>query len=668
MSKMLFDTLTDTLRDELSKQLSPAALTVFCSLAPDINAIYRISSLKNDVTPRDIAIIRQLMDFGKKFVGDSVHSLHEVERNKACWEVFKQANLECGQQNENFEHLDRDVMITLDLIQKDIEKAFWKHAESEKFEFAWGGSDENSLIPIAGFSSGPGSCCGVKGVSVLEKYREKWSVSSELGLKYLQVLRKIWKPMHDLPNYVASMRSVIKATFVLKRYDISRLIAPQLNGDLILQFPVESCLRGMLKFMHIDLATQQDKNRALARKGSMHDNLDIYDHSLNRRRLRPCTIDLSSASDLIGTMLIKYCFPVPLFNYMEMCRSKQLSASMFKGDKKQVVDLHMMATMGNAYCFPMQTIFFCALVRAVYYRLGLPLELNGAPTYGVYGDDIIVDVTAFDYIVKTLRCLKMQPNEKKCFSHMLFRESCGGDYFSGYDVRPIYLEDLYDDCHRYSAINRLIDWSARHSVKLDNTITLLLGAVNSKILVPLNSGPHEGLRVPEAAIRFMPSDWRRSIVSIALVDKSFYYRSQVVCSYTRIAHDHDCYEAWPSVERQRTMMSSYQYSSLTPTVNKKCVSLTTAGSSMFPFLRGGISQLLSNDHLGEVIDRSIDNPTRVERVCKTVANWNQSEEYYAPTYVQFISNSLLLYCSVLARCIQPVKVFVGNKYYPLLPR
>lgn len=190
MSTMLFDVYSDKVQSELSNQLSAPALTVFCALAPDINAIYRVCSLKSDVSNRDMAIIRQLLDFGKKFTGESKNAIHEIERNRNCWSVFKQANLECGLQNENFANLDKDSMMTLDLIQKDIEQAFWKHSESEDFEFAWGGQGGNTLIPIAGFSSGPGSCCGTQGVSLLEKYRGVWHVSADVGKRRREINTK----------------------------------------------------------------------------------------------------------------------------------------------------------------------------------------------------------------------------------------------------------------------------------------------------------------------------------------------------------------------------------------------------------------------------------------------------------------------------------------------
>lgn len=660
MSKPLFDTLSDNLQFELSNQLSEAALSVYNALAPDINAIYKVASASPEISNRDLAIIRQILDFHKKFVGESVNSVHEIKRNQECWSVFKQANLRCGQQNENFESLDIDTMITLNLIQKDIEQAFWKHSESENFEFAWGGEGENTLIPIAGFSSGPGTCCGTQGVSLLEKYRGVWHATTDLGKKYLQVLRKISKPIHDLPKFVVKIKSVIKATFVLKRYDISRLIAPQLNGDILLQYPMESCLCHMLKYFGIDLVTQQGINRELARKGSLFDNNDIFEHSLRRRRFRPCTIDLSSASDLIGTILVKFSFPIPVFNYMEMARCDTMKAVFYQGDKGETVRLNMMATMGNAYCFPMQTIWFCAAVRAIYFRLGLPLEIDGTPTYGVYGDDIILDITAYDYMIKFLQNLEMQPNPKKCFSHGLFRESCGGDYFNGYDIRPVFIEELSDDCHLYSAINRLVDWSAQHSVSLTHTIGLLMSKLSVKTIVPLNCGDHQGLRVPECYIPILPEHWKRNFWCVASVDKSFYLHIRWTERYPYVP----CVVMPPSlstVNRGRTLMSEYRYLELDRASAKKIVGLDMTGDSMLPFLRGGISQLVKIDCLAEVVSRDREDECGVEGLYKSVPNWDRSENDFSPSYIKYMGNTLLHLTYVLARVVRSAEVFAREE-------
>ena len=57
----------------------------------------------------------------------------------------------------------------------------------------------------------------------------------------------------------------------------------------------------------------------------------------------------------------------------------------------------------------------------------------------MYGDDIIVPSNASADAVAVLRAFGFTPNARKTFTTGSFRESCGGDYFMGYDVRSVYI-------------------------------------------------------------------------------------------------------------------------------------------------------------------------------------------------------------------------------------
>jgi len=616
MRVQLFDTFTTIMENELKNQLSPYALTVFNELSDEINAIYRIASISDKITSRDIAIIRQINDIRKNFIGESVNGLSKEDRDNACWQTFLNANDECAQQNLNFESLSLGTMHALEIARLDLDKVFWAHVESEESEFAW--DYANNLIPISGFSTGPGSCTGVVGTSVLEKYRATWSTSALKGKKYLEYLRKVSKPIKDLPFFAVEIVVAILASLVPKNSETSRLVAPQLNGDLYLQYPAESFLRSMLRYFRIDLETQQQKNRDMARNGSLFDNCDIYDHSFKRRKIRYCTIDLSSASDLIGIELCKYLFPVPLANYMLAVRSDFITRS----QKDTMVELHMMATMGNAFCFPMQTLVFLALVRAVYKQLNLPLEVDGIPSYGVYGDDIIVDVTAYDPLCKLLSSLKMKPNLKKCFSTGFFRESCGGDYFQGYDVRPVFCQNLRDDCSKYSLINRLVDWGVSHSVCVSECVGYLLSTITIKTVVPMDRGTHQGLRTPAAALAYLPREWRRQLECTALLDRNAYTyyvsRETVIDNF---------FSVWRNRDDLKRVGSSNGFTPVTPhnlyletryylldkVSPSKSLRLSKKEVSTFPFLRGGIQQskLSKTDELRATEGRQFGCSARV---------------------------------------------------------
>jgi len=577
----LFTKINATVGNELLNQLSQPARNLFPSIQGDNNLLYRVAETHPGVTPRDVAIIRQMNDFGKRFIGDS-DSKSQYTRDLKAWDNFKYANERARVQSENFENLDSDVMETLERARIYITEAFWASMEKENspFLFSW---RKEHLIPVGGFSSGPGVCTDVRGKSLLEKFSGSVHASTVDGIAYLKFLRKVSKPFHDLPNYAAELRASIKATFVPKDLARSRLIAPQLNGDLTLQYPACNLLEDMLNSFNIDLSVQQMINREMARKGSLFDNLDAIECHLKSRSVRFCTIDLVSASDIVGVNLVKFLLPPPLFNYLMACAPTQLC---WLGAKtaadKEPVKLSMMATMGNAFCFPLQTIVFASIVKALYSRLGLLMKNDNVSTFSVYGDDIIVDVTAYKYVIKTLESLNMQPNQKKSFSHGLFRESCGADFFNGYDVRPISFETLSDDCDRYSLLNRLLDWGARHFVSFELTTLVICSALKHKCVVPMDFSPHRGLRIPEAIIPLLSRNWKKNLGCSALIDKS------IVFSYFAKRH----------FSRTSNVYQLYHICCLERDARKNIVDLKrTTGTSLLPFLRGGIRQLKGDKFL-----------------------------------------------------------------------
>jgi hypothetical protein len=140
-----------------------------------------------------------------------------------------------------------------------------------------------------------------------------------------------------------------------------------------------------------------------------------------------CTIDLSSASDSIATEVVRNLLPPNWFYLLDRVRSK------FFRYNDEVKPYHKFCSMGNGFCFPLQTIIFLAACHA---------SGAGKPgiDYRVYGDDIIVRKSVFESVIALLAQLGFDVNKDKTFGSGPFRESCGADYFSGVDVRPVYLD------------------------------------------------------------------------------------------------------------------------------------------------------------------------------------------------------------------------------------
>lgn len=211
-----------------------------------------------------------------------------------------------------------------------------------------------------------------------------------------------------------------KITFVPKTAKTHRSIAVEPSLNSFLQKGVDNFMRQRLKRIGIDLSDQV-KNVDLARHGSAQwDQHDPF-----------CTLDLSSASDSLSTGLCKRVLPNSWFRFLNDIRS-----SSFLLDGAQY-PYHKFCSMGNGFCFPLETLIFAASCHAV--GAG-----NPGSDFLVYGDDIIVRRSSYTELVSLLGEIGFCVNERKSFSTGPFRESCGGDFFAGEDVRPFTLDFALD--------------------------------------------------------------------------------------------------------------------------------------------------------------------------------------------------------------------------------
>jgi hypothetical protein len=225
-------------------------------------------------------------------------------------------------------------------------------------------------------------------------------------------------------SHLFAMRGKIvpgaNGTSVPKDTETDRFIAiePMLNG--MAQQGLRAVLEKRLRRWGITL-DDQSRNRELCALASLFGfSPEGY-----------ATIDLSSASDTIVTVLVEYLLPRRWFSLLDAARCPVVS---IKGG--EVPGYSSFSTMGNATTFPLQCLIFASLVRAC-------VRLTGGGDYRVYGDDIILPVSASGILLEVLRFLGFIPNVKKSFITGFFRESCGGDYYNGEDVTPVLLKE---DC------------------------------------------------------------------------------------------------------------------------------------------------------------------------------------------------------------------------------
>lgn len=230
----------------------------------------------------------------------------------------------------------------------------------------------------------------------------------------------------------------------------------------------------------ISLSSQPEFNRLLAQLGSRTGAFG--------------TIDLKSASDCIALGFCEEFLPAGIMAWLKISRSPVTVLP-----DGTSVELGLVSSMGNGFTFPLQTALFACLVRACYIAKGIKPKLCGrkSSNFGVFGDDIVVRKDCFDIVCKMLSLLGFFVNDDKSFNVGHFRESCGGDYWQGHDVRGVYLKSLETQGDLYSAVNRLAKWSGQW-VSLESTVRLLLAEIDKefeRLYVPLHAADDSGLKV-----------------------------------------------------------------------------------------------------------------------------------------------------------------------------
>jgi hypothetical protein len=278
-------------------------------------------------------------------------------------------------------------------------------------------------------------------------------------------------------NYMTKEVQGNKLSFVPKSVSISRTICTEPVCNMLFQKGIGILMEERLaEFFNIDFARQPYRNAAMARRGSITGRFG--------------TIDLTSASDTISLRLIEELLPPEPRNWLLKARSPKTILP-----DGTLIELHMISSMGNAFTFPLQTLIFSALIEAVYRVFDLKPRRGEDRNYSVFGDDIIVEALVYERVIRMLELLGFTPNRLKSFNEGPFRESCGNDYYHGYNVRGVYLKRLLTHGDYYVAINRLNKWSSLHRIPLIGLITKLSQGCGN-LLVPYHESDDAGIKVP----------------------------------------------------------------------------------------------------------------------------------------------------------------------------
>jgi hypothetical protein len=160
----------------------------------------------------------------------------------------------------------------------------------------------------------------------------------------------------------------------------------------------------------------QDINRALAKTGSATGSF--------------ATVDLSSASDSISKSLFFRVCPEswrPFYaNQIDWYYIDEL---------KRRCALHTLFTSGHPLTWDTEAAYFLAVARFCARICGVQEYRSKCWSYG---DDIILPAQAYDTVCDVLEILGHRVNRDKSYAVGRFRESCGGWYYNGEDVTPVF--------------------------------------------------------------------------------------------------------------------------------------------------------------------------------------------------------------------------------------
>lgn len=212
----------------------------------------------------------------------------------------------------------------------------------------------------------------------------------------------------DVPKY--HVCDHLNYGLVPKKWNALRGIMPNTTIGSYYTYGLGKMIAARLKEkIGIDISRQQNRHRKW-----------IKEMSLDRKHV---TADLSAASDSFTTAILTRLVPRQWLNKLKFGRASHYR---YKGKKYY---LNSFMTMGNGYTFPLQTLLFYALIKAI----GDLAGVKGI--YSVYGDDLIYPRRIHRYVESILPKLGFILNADKTFCTDHFRESCGLDYFRGVEVR-----------------------------------------------------------------------------------------------------------------------------------------------------------------------------------------------------------------------------------------
>jgi hypothetical protein len=448
----------------------------------------------------EVVAARQILNSFYKKLQDDI----EDSADSAAISLFLNVNKRCGSWTYEGNTSWDDLLIGE--LKKSIYQ-FWNPTPTEplcsSFEEFW-----------ALGRCGPGASLKATGCDFYSKLFSSPLTCTSVGLSrsYSNYIRNFpeWANAEFIRSAHFGEACIVNASKLMtvpKKRDISRTICVEPTLNMFAQLGFGALLeRRLFSRFGIDLATQPNINRELARIGSLDGSFS--------------TIDLSSASDSLSLRMLEFVLPRDFLAWLKLLRSPNVIIP-----SKEHVALNMVSTMGNGFTFPLQTMLFACIVEACLRARGFsPRRCDTVfRNFAVFGDDILLPSGVHYYanstgkycdvynddirrdVYRLLGLLGFEINTSKSFFEGPFRESCGADYYEGSDVRGVYIRSLRTQESRYVAINRLQKWSHKVGIPLPSTLRFLLESVRF-LPVPPWENDDAGVQVPLSSLLHVKLD------------------------------------------------------------------------------------------------------------------------------------------------------------------
>lgn len=403
--------------------------------------------------PRRFRKVRAAVDIIKK--ADYLPIYNEDTRQAVAYLTWVAAEKKCGLTNRILnEAYSPMAPLYMPLDKRRFFEVLLPRAADEVKRIMGSYPKYEFLDFFGGF--GPGATLSNKRreASVLHKLNSTPTITRDAEWFYPALpkrLRSIWGRVDQLSQELAG-----RLQFVPKNYKTDRpiMVEPLINAS-IQRFLGKYIRKRLLLTTGIDLSVAPELHKKLACEGSFDGNW--------------ATIDLQSASDTIAYELVKFLLPEDWFRVFDAARTKWVDlgeaydwfnhSELLPEDLRNYIKepLHVLrkfSSMGNGFTFELETMIFYAFAKVA-------ADETNSEVGGVFGDDIIVGTPAANLLIQMLTLAGFAVNSEKSYLVGDFRESCGGDFMIGYDVKAVTLKkepksvwDWYDLHNRLWTLSR----------------------------------------------------------------------------------------------------------------------------------------------------------------------------------------------------------------------